>query len=356
MKKKIILGAGISGLAAAINLRKAGYEVEVYEKNKDVGMRFHGDVQGFENWSEKKDALKELKEMNININFDNHPVSRGILMGRKGNKELCCKKPIFYLVKRGPFPGTVDYGLKEQALKLGINIHFGKTLAQKKVDIIATGPIFKEVPAVDKGIVFKTKSKDLVIVAFGDDLAFKGYSYLLITKGYGCMCTAVFDKLNKVSDCFEKTKNFFIKKFHLSIKSPKIVGGVGSFSLKHPFRRKYKKKNILYVGEAAGLQDFLWGFGMRFAVESGYFAAQSIINNLDYEKIAEEHFRNRLKASMVNRYLWEKFDKKAYSFIINHPRIAKECLHSMYNYNLIQKILFPIAESYLKKKYPKLKL
>ena len=40
-----ILGAGISGLAAAINLVKSGYKVEIFEKRSEVGKRFHGDFQ-----------------------------------------------------------------------------------------------------------------------------------------------------------------------------------------------------------------------------------------------------------------------------------------------------------------------
>ena len=57
-----ILGAGIAGLTAAIVLAKSGHLVEVFEKNKDCGMRFHGDLQGLENWSEKKMWLKSLKK------------------------------------------------------------------------------------------------------------------------------------------------------------------------------------------------------------------------------------------------------------------------------------------------------
>ena len=68
-----ILGAGLSGLTTAINLAKEGFKVDVYEKNKDVGMRFHGDLQGLENWSEKRDVLEELKEMSIETNFDCDP-------------------------------------------------------------------------------------------------------------------------------------------------------------------------------------------------------------------------------------------------------------------------------------------
>ena len=38
MKKKVIvIGSGIAGLAASIRLKSKGYEVEVYEKNSNVG-------------------------------------------------------------------------------------------------------------------------------------------------------------------------------------------------------------------------------------------------------------------------------------------------------------------------------
>ena len=348
-----ILGAGLSGLTAAINLAKKGYEVDVYEKNEDVGMRFHGDLQGLENWSKKKDILEELKEMNINISFDCDPFSKVILTNCSKTKEINSKRPLFYLGKRGSFSGAIDYGLKVQALKAGVNMHFQKTFPPNEVNIVATGFIPKEVVGVVRGIIFRTNVKNTAIVALNDKLAFKGYSYLLITKRYGCMCTVVLDELYRVNECFEKTKKFFAKTLDHDIQSSKEVGGIGSFSLKNVFR----KGTTLYVGEAAGLQDFLWGFGMRFAIRSGYLAAQSIISNKDYEKIAKKHFRNRLKAGVVNRYLWETvLCKKDYLMLINIAEFVKKNIYSMHNYNLLQKMIYPLALFNLKKKYPKLKL
>jgi len=352
MKKIKILGSGLSSLSAAINLTREGYEVDIYEKNKDVCMRSHGDLQGLENWSEKKDILEELREMNIEINFDCDAFSRVTVTNCTKTKDVLTKRPLFYLVKRGPFSGSIDYSIKEQALKLGVRIHFEKTLSPDEVDVVATGPILKEVFVVAKGIIFTTDFRDTAILGLNDGLAFKGYSYLLITKGYGCMATVVFYEPGRVNDCFEKTKEFFVKKLDLDIQSPKDFGGVGSFSLKNVFKRG----TTLYVGESAGLQEFLWGFGMRFAIKSGYLAAQSIINKEDYEKIAEKHFRNKLNASAVNRYLWEKAGEKEYSFIINNAEFVKKSLYSMHNYNLLQRIVYPLALSYLRRKYPKLKL
>jgi flavin-dependent dehydrogenase len=352
MKKIKILGSGLSGLTAAINLTKQGYKVNIYEKNKDVGIRFHGDLQGLENWSEKRDILEELKEMNIEINFDCDPFSHITLTNCTKTKNIFTERPLFYLVKKGSFSGTIDYGLKEQALELGVKIHFENVLSPNEVDIVATGPIFEGVLGVVKGIIFKTNVKDTAMLVFNDELAFKGYSYLFITKGYGCMCTVVLNELSRVNNCFERTKEFFVKKLNIDIQSPKDVGGVGSFSLRNVF----KKGTTLYVGESAGLQDFLWGFGMRFAITSGYLAAQSIINTEDYEEIAKKDFRNKLNSSAVNRYLWERAAKKDYSFIINNAEFVKKNLYSIHNYNLLQRMIYPIALSYLKKKYPKLKL
>lgn len=356
MKNIKILGAGISGLTAAINLAKAGYKVTVYEKNKDVGMRFHGDLEGLENWSEKEDIIRQLEEMNLKINFDCDPFNEIIVTDCEKKSKISFKKPLFYLVKRGSFRNSLDYGLKKQALDAGVEILFNKTILPEKANIVATGPILKEIGVIDKGLVFKTNSKNSAVLAFNEDLAFEGYSYLLITKGYGCICAVVLNELNKINECFKKTKEFFIKKYNLKIRSGKNAGGIGSFALKHVLEVKHKKNETLYVGEAAGFQDFLWGFGMRYAFESGYLAAYSLINNEDYEKLARKKFEHKLKASMVNRYLWEKLGNKAYSSIVKYPYLAKKCLYSMHNYNLIQKMLYPFALKYLQEKYPKLKI
>lgn len=352
MKKIKILGAGLSGLSAAINLAKAGYEVEVYEKNKDCGMRFNGDLQGLENWSEKKDILEELKEMNLEINFDCDPFSKVTISNCYKAKDVYFEKPLFYLVKRGPFPSSIDYGLKEQALNLGVDINFEKTIPISETDIIASGPSLSKAFGITKGIIFKTDSSDKAIMLLNNNVAFKGYSYLLITKGYGCMATVVFDELNRINSCFEKTKEFFENEFKLDIKSPKELSGIGNFSLRNIFAKDGK----LYVGEAAGLQDFLFGYGMRYAITSGYFAAKSIISKKDYKKIVEKKFKNKLRAGFVNRYIFEKIIDKNSSIIINKLDYLKKNLYSFYNYNLRQRIFYPLAVRFLKNKYPNLEL
>ena len=353
MKDIKILGAGLSGLTAAINLAKRGYRVDVYEKRENVGMRFRGDIQGLENWSEKADILEQLREMNIDINFDCDPFSKVILTNCSKSKEVSSNRPLFYLVKRGSFSGTLDHSLKRQALKTGVNIHFQRTLLPTEANIVATGPTPREAMGVVRGIAFKTNLKDVAIAAFNEKLAFKGYSYLLVTKRYGCIGAVVRrDGIPRAREYFENTKEFFVKHLNLHIQQSNEIGGIGSFSLNN-----IQKGTTLYVGEAAGLQDFLWGFGMRYAIISGYLAAQSIISNEDYEKKAGRHFDSKLKAGVVNRYLMENvLCKKDYSIFVDIAEFVKESLYSMHNYNVVQRMVYPLAKLNLEKTYPELKV
>lgn len=343
-----ILGAGVSGLTAAINLAKAGYKVKVFERSKDAGLRFGGDLQGFENWSEKEDFLEKLKEMNIAVNFDCDPFYSVTLANTSQSHEVKFAKPILYLVKRGVLPGSLDQGLKKQALEAGVRIYFGETIPEEEVRIVATGPIMDKVAGIAKGITFKTNAEDTITAIFDDNAAFKGYSYLIITKGYGCMSTAVTKDFKCINDCFRKTEKLFPKIKKFDIREPRKFSGVASYFVKSRFRKNKK----LFVGEAAGLQDALWGFGMRYAFTSGFMAARSIIENTDYEKAAEEYFSPKLKSAMVNRYLWERTNGANYASLINRIKNTSDplsTLYSMHNYNFLQKLIYPFALSHFKR-------
>lgn len=185
-----ILGAGISGLTAAINFAKAGYNVEIFELREDCGTRFNGDLQGLENWTTKKDVLKDLKSMNLNINFKFKPFKSIIVTDGTSNVKFSFKRPLFYLVKRGKMYESIDQGLKRQAQELGVKIYFNSKMKEKNVHIIANGP--KKALAIAKGISFDTEMEDMALALIGDKFAYKGYSYLLVCNGYGNMCSVVF--------------------------------------------------------------------------------------------------------------------------------------------------------------------
>ncbi|MFH0889856.1 MAG: NAD(P)/FAD-dependent oxidoreductase [Candidatus Aenigmatarchaeota archaeon] len=345
-------GAGPSGLSAAINLVKAGFEVEVFEAGKDCGSRFGGDLQGLENWSKKENVLDDLKQMNIEINFDCAPFKKMYGMTGKNKTALEFSKPAFYLVKRGTVGGSLDQGLKRQAMENGVKIIFNSRIGNE-ADIIATGPFSKESFAVDRGIIFDTDMDDIAVGLADDKFAYKGYAYFLVTNGYGCICTVLFDKLERVNDSLDRTIKFFEKNFNVDIKNPRRVGGVGTFSLGNKFEVDGKK----YVGEAAGIQDLLWGFGMRSAITSGYLAAKSIIDKTSYQDVARKYFEKRLKASLVNRFVAETFLQKlaplnAVFSPKDHDKMLEAFGRSYTNY---PKILYPLALWSLSRRYKSLR-
>lgn len=227
-------------------------------------------------------------------------------------------------------------------------------MPEDSVDIVATGPnpnngIF----GIDKGVIFKTDAKDTAIGVVNSELADNGYSYLLITKGYGCLATCLTSNFDKIGEYFDKSKDFLLDRLDVPFSDVKRVGGMGSFSLEG----RLKDGDRLYVGEAASLQDFLWGFGIRTAITSGHLAARSIIDGEDYEENAKQHFTNRLKASVVNRYFWEKDSKRGYPLIfwaITSSKDASKFLRSFYNFNLFQRLVFPFASRHFRKNYPHL--
>ncbi|MGZ7134729.1 MAG: NAD(P)/FAD-dependent oxidoreductase [Methanobacterium sp.] len=350
MNKIKISGAGPAGLSAAISLAKDGYEVDVYERNKEGSGRFNGDIQGLENWSKKENVIDEFQKMNININFDAVPFSKiTATNATKINEIINPKGPLYYLVKRGNVPGSLDLGLKEQAQDAGVNMHFGKCIPE--AEIVATGPISEKVVGVVKGIAFRTDHEDIATVLFNNEAAFKGYAYFLVTNGYGCISTVLLDDLGRVNSCFEKTKEIFSRIYDFNIENPKKCGGVGCFTL----NKTFKKGNSLFAGEAAGLQDLFLGFGMRYAINSGFFAARSIIEGEDYEEMIKSHFEDKLKAGVVNRYLWEKANGNNYSMVVDNFGWIIRNFGWIYNYNIFQRALYPFALRGMKKRYDWLK-
>ncbi len=351
-----ILGGGISGLSAAINLAKAGYAVDVFERNHDIGARFFGDLQGLENWTQTEDILASLTRMNIDINFDYQPFYSVVVSDNSRIKgKYVFNSPLCYLVKRGTIKGSIDQGLKHQALEAGVKLNFQHPLSPEEADIVATGPNTRNVFAVNKGIVFQTRMKDGMYVLLDNRLAYKGYAYLLISAGYACMCTTLFQNFEKINDGFRKTKVAFENWLNPDIDNPRDVGGIGSFTLCNIFQ----DKRSLFVGESAGVQDLLWGFGIRTSLQSGFLAAQSIIRGQDYAAMAKQEFEGKLKASLVNRFLFEQFGYFGYYFLIRFTKTLKNpfsFLHRAHRFSRIHRMIYPIAIRFMKRRYPDLRL
>jgi len=311
MKAIKILGGGISGLTAAINLKKAGFNVEVYEKKNYCGKPTN-DFQFLENWIYNEDVLSSLRKINIKTDFYIKPWRNQEILApslRRYSGES--SNNLMYLIKRGKIKDSIDRSLEMQAKNNEVKIIYNSKLKLSQADIIAIGP--KKSTFIATGIKFKLKHLDRNICILDNNLSLKVYSYFIVNDNIGeIVC------INPVGikDCKSRlgmTVKIFEKVLNTKIKNiEENFSGIVNFDFMH----KAKINNQYFLGEAAGFQDCLFGFGMVYAFKSGYCAAKSIIEDTDYNELWKKDFLKYLKISSNNRKVYEKLSNKNFEELI----------------------------------------
>jgi flavin-dependent dehydrogenase len=329
-------------LTAGINLAKSGFDVTIFEKAHSIGSRFHNDFQGLENWSDEKDVLGILKDASIEPNFWAKGIKEvSIFTDLKKEFLLKDKDNLFYLVERGP-KKSLDESLRDQAYDSGVEIKFNSTIPEDKCQIIATGPSPKKPFAVAKGVTFDADAEESVVLILNDKLAFKGYTYFIAAKGRATLATVLFNDFSKANLCFKMSLNAIKNLKIIKMRNEKYFGGYGSFAIS---KSKMLNQNLC-VGEAAGFQDLLLGFGMKYAFLSGYIAAKSIIEGENYDLLWKELFLNKLRASVSNRFAYELFGEMGYNYLVKqvmNSRNPRTWLKNFYRYSLSRKFMYPFA-------------
>ena len=138
-KSKItIVGAGLSGMVAGINLAREGYEIEIWEAAKKLGQleEAHPSVHA---------TPMDPKHVSDYIDID---ITKGVVKCKRlmiyvKEKAFECNTDQFYLVERGGRKTSLDHFLYKIAVDCGIKFRFN-TMVKKLEDlpegsIMATG-------------------------------------------------------------------------------------------------------------------------------------------------------------------------------------------------------------------------
>ena len=266
-----IVGAGLSGLSAAIALAHRGHTVEVFERGADCGETRHTDWDAIENWTTTADLLDLLKEWGIERNFDYRaPLHFEAYDARDICYPIKLARPLYYLLKRGPEENSLEQGLKRQALDLGVTIHFNQPCTRQDVDVWAAGArsggFFLGV-----GMTFRTHYPDVVMVLVNTRASPRAYAYFVVVDGYATLSVVLTRDFRNARIYLQRSLEIFQRLKGFDMENVQMASGFGGFvsgfwqPTTHPF----------VVGEAGGFQDFLWGFGIRPALHTGQLAARA---------------------------------------------------------------------------------
>ena len=307
-----ILGAGIAGLTAAINLAKKGFNVEVHEKNSSLDKKTNN-LQFLENWTTKEDVLSYLEFLHVKTDFYYKPWHSNEFISPTLKKYSGhSKKPLMYLVKRGSVKGSIDASLAKQAASMGVNIKYDSSMKSEEADIVDDGVHAPSFIAI--GVKFKLEHDDYFAILLNNNISYKFYSYFIVNDGVGEVVVINPEGTDGLSSRLKLAVETFESLLKIDIPSKnKEFSATLSFDLPDTA----KTNNCLFVGEAAGFQDALAGFGMLYAFQSGHAAAKSIIEEKNYDELWKKGFLDMMSISHENRRLFEGLNNRSFENIIS---------------------------------------
>jgi len=349
----LVAGAGLSGSTASLILSKKGYKVYTIDKTEKIGGFTNNKIDITESelpdGSKLGDILKEINAKPLKEFNKSKWHSR--------NEDFILEPDVYdYYFKRGPSKDSIDYQIMNQAINAGC-IFENNTVVDKfnikndqiyeviikkgnkkisinpKIIIGADGSysncrklggITEKKSGVLEGIgmVIKNEENQYTKVFFDTEYAPGGYIYFGAEKK-DCFVAMMIDR---------KKTNFSLKQLlEYNKKKNKFFKYIEDNEIKNTFTgsEKYgilegiRKNNLLLVGGAGLLINPFMGYGVNYAIVSGYKAAKiiddNLTNNVDLENYNNYYYENFLpyfKNAIKARLIFNKLTNKDLDFII----------------------------------------
>ena len=309
MKSIIIIGGGPAGTSASIVLLKQGYDVILVDKCSFPRDKLCGGLLT----GRAKRVYQEIFKTDFEQSFESVANGAGVYNASELVNEVK-QSSEWFLTKRYDFDYFLLKKAKLNGLKTYLNDKVAKLDFNSKTLSLSSGTLLNYDYLIGADGVNSFVAKQLFGSSFDRKkigLALEvelpkglhkyhqpSIHFNIVSWGYGW----VFPKKN--SDTFgivglyklnpRLTETF--QKFHEGLYGSRFTGQIkGCYIPFGDFRKVPGRENVLLVGDAAGLVDALTGEGIAFAMESGAFAAQAIIDSISSGKDALWHYKQSHK-------------------------------------------------------------
>jgi flavin-dependent dehydrogenase len=302
----MVVGAGLSGMVAAINLARQGYEVTVRERRESIGGLT--DIKGLEGRiiNIGDGTPMDLERMKAYTGIDLTPAAVPLtscmnhVYGRTFNIEFYEGVPA-YLVERGPRPTSLDVYLYELARSEGVEFTFGDTVSDfgslPPDTIIATG-LFGEsfseldvphLPVYGYLAMGETDDPGAKVVIYFDEYT-RDYAFYSQVNGARGACLFSRGKPLDV-DVKDRFRTQLEKNDDIYFDHWDAVS-IGALPVKTHLNPRLFAKNYILAGTLSGSMDPFLLFGVHGALVSGKIAAIAV----------EDHQAGLQEFKRVNRH------------------------------------------------------
>ena len=293
MREEVIVGAGLSGLVAAINLARQGFKVFVRERRESAGGLT--DIKGLESRliNIGDGTPINLERMSAYIGIDISPATvplrecRNHIYGRTIDVKFAQKTPA-YLVERGPRRTSLDVYLYELALSEGVDFSFRDTVEDfdslPPDSIVATGLFDGAWEALDVphlpvfGYLAVSETEDLLprVIIYFDEYT---RDYAFYSQVNGARGAVLFSRGKPLDpDVKDRFKDQLARNDGIEFDAWDAVN-FGALPVRHIKNPQLFAKNKILAGTLSGTMDPFLLFGVHGALVSGKIAAMAVTDH-----------------------------------------------------------------------------
>ena len=155
------------------------------------------------------------------------------------------------------------------------------------------------------------------------------------------VASCMFTGFKRQAEHVERTVAFFREKAGLEMCDPKPFGGFANFRLP----RTALQGGHPVVGEQAGFQDALAGFGMRYALRSGILAARSLLEGTDYTRLWRQELLPLLRTGVSNRFIFNNAGARGRRWALRGMSRSNTAakLRRLYRPSVLTRLVYPLA-------------